>query len=81
MSLTELLLTLVFIWVSAQLFGELAERLKQPAVLGELVAGVVVGMGGLGLVDPNQTVVKLLAEIGVLILLFELVFFIRDLLK
>jgi Kef-type K+ transport system membrane component KefB len=72
MPLAELLLTLVVIWVSAQLFGELAERLNQPAVLGELVAGVVVGVGGLGLVDPDKTVVHLLAEIGALILLFEI---------
>jgi Na+:H+ antiporter len=71
-SLAELLLALVVVWVSAQLFGELAERLKQPAVLGELVAGVVVGVGGLGLVDPEQEVIHLLAEIGVLILLFEI---------
>ncbi len=70
MSLAELLLALVVVWVSAQLFGELAERLNQPAVLGELVAGVVVG--GLGLVDPHKEVIHLFAEIGVLVLLFEI---------
>ncbi len=72
MSLAELLLALVVVWVSAQLFGELAERMGQPAVLGELVAGVVVGVGGLALVDPGQEMIHLLAEVGVLVLLFEI---------
>jgi Kef-type K+ transport system membrane component KefB len=72
MPLADLLVALVVIWVSAQIFGELAERLGQPAVLGELIAGVVVGVGGLGLVDPHNEVIHLLAEIGILILLFEI---------
>jgi Kef-type K+ transport system membrane component KefB len=67
-----LLLTLALIWVGAEVFGELAERFRQPAVLGELLAGVVLGVGGLGLVDPRAEIVHLLAEIGVVILLFEI---------
>lgn len=72
MHIEQLLLALVVVWVSSQLFGEVAERLKQPAVLGELFAGVIVGVGGLGLIDPGEEVMHLLAEIGVLILLFEI---------
>jgi Kef-type K+ transport system membrane component KefB len=56
--------------LGAKLFGELAERLGQPAVLGELLAGVLLGPSVLGLV-PLTGGVLLLAEIGVILLLFE----------
>jgi Kef-type K+ transport system membrane component KefB len=54
----------------AKLFGELAERVGQPAVLGELLAGVILGPSVLGLV-PLSDGIFLLAEIGVVLLLFE----------
>jgi len=54
----------------AKLFGELAERAGQPAVLGELLVGVFLGPSVLGLV-PLSDGVLLLAEIGVILLLFE----------
>jgi Kef-type K+ transport system membrane component KefB len=46
------------------------ERIGQTPVLGELLAGVVIGPGGLGLVRESE-VIHALAELGVLILLFE----------
>jgi Kef-type K+ transport system membrane component KefB len=72
MTVTAFLTTLAAILVAAKLFGELAERIGQPAVLGELVGGVIVGGSVLGLVDPHVESVHLLAEIGVIILLFEI---------
>ncbi len=54
----------------AKLFGELAERVGQPAVLGELLAGIVLGPSVLGLV-PLSDAIFVLAEIGVVLLLFE----------
>jgi Kef-type K+ transport system membrane component KefB len=72
MTVTIFLTTLVAILVAAKIFGELAERIGQPAVLGELVAGVIVGGSVLGLVDPHVEVVHLLAEVGVIILLLEI---------
>ncbi len=54
----------------AKLFGELAERVGQPAVLGELLAGIVLGPSVLGLV-PMTDGIFLLSEIGVALLLFE----------
>ncbi len=54
----------------AKLFGELAERIGQPAVLGELLAGILLGPSVLGLV-PLSDGIFLLAEIGVVLLLFE----------
>ncbi len=56
--------------IGAKLLGELAERFGQPAVLGELLAGVVLGPSVLGLV-PLSEGVFLLSEIGVLLLLFH----------
>lgn len=70
MSVGSFLLTLIAIFAAAKLFGELAERIGQPAVLGELVGGVVVGVSGLHLVDPHSEIVHLLAELGVVLLLF-----------
>src|SRR5215831_4072393 len=63
---------LVVVLGAAKLFGALAQRLGQPAVLGELVAGVVLGMSVVGLVNPKNEVLHLLAELGVVILLFEI---------
>lgn len=71
-SVASVLLVLAAILAGAKLGGELAERLGQPAVLGELVAGVALGPSVLGLVDPSLPFVHYLAEIGVVILLFEI---------
>src|ERR1043166_5827578 len=70
MSVGAFLLALIATFVAAKLFGELAERLGQPAVLGELVGGVLVGVSGLRLVDPNANVIHLLAQLGIVLLLF-----------
>lgn len=56
--------------VAARVFGEAAQRIGQPAVLGELIAGVVIGPAALGLVPISESII-LLAEIGVILLLFE----------
>jgi Kef-type K+ transport system membrane component KefB len=63
---------LVVMLGAAKLFGAVARRVGQPAVLGELVAGVLLGMSVVGLVDPKNEVLHLLAELGVVILLFEI---------
>jgi len=63
---------LVVILGIAKALGALAQRIGQPAVLGELVAGVLLGHSVLGLVDPQTDVLHLLAELGVIILLFEI---------
>lgn len=50
----------------------LAVAVGQPAILGELVAGVLLGGSVLGILDPNALAIKTLAELGLLILLFEI---------
>ena len=70
MEFRDLLLGLVLVWLAAKLAGEAMERIGQTAVLGELLAGVLIGPGVLGLVHESE-VLHALAELGVLILLFE----------
>ena len=69
---THLLLTLVAVIVATKLLGEVAQRLGQPAVLGELIAGVVLGGSVLGLLNPSEPVIASLSELGVIVLLFEI---------
>ena len=57
---------------AAKLLGELAERIGQPAVLGELVAGLLLGPSMLDLVNPHDPAIHIIAEIGVVILLFQI---------
>jgi Kef-type K+ transport system membrane component KefB len=44
-NITEIPLALLVIFVSAKLLGEIFERLRQPAIVGEILAGVLIGLG------------------------------------
>ncbi|MFH2035739.1 MAG: cation:proton antiporter [Candidatus Zixiibacteriota bacterium] len=71
----EVLLGLIIILLAAKLGGDLFERFKQPAVLGELVIGMVIGnlfLVGIDAFEPfkHSMTLEVLAEIGVIILLF-----------
>jgi Kef-type K+ transport system membrane component KefB len=68
--LPGILLALFWILLSAKIGGELAKRVGQPAVLGELLAGVVIGSSVFGLVGRDN-VLDLLAQLGAIVLLFE----------
>ncbi|MCX5965620.1 MAG: cation:proton antiporter [Cyanobacteria bacterium] len=103
--LSSVLLSLVVIYLASKLGSELARRFDFPPVLGELVAGVVVGVSALHLVTfpeggltatdslvmtaiqllnhltpenlanvfaSQSEVISVLAELGVIILLFEI---------
>jgi Kef-type K+ transport system membrane component KefB len=63
-------LFLMIMLLSARLFAEVAVRLQSPPVIGELLAGIVLGPSLLGWISPTE-VIKLLAEIGIILLLFE----------
>ncbi len=63
------LFQLFFIFVWAKLFGEVFERLHLPAVLGEILAGVVVGPYGARLVVPTDAIYAV-GNIGAIFLLF-----------
>ncbi len=57
---------------AAKLGGALAQKVGQPAVLGELVAGVIVGQSGLRLVHPGYETIHMLSELGVFLLLLAI---------
>ena len=74
-SIAALLVMLAAILLAAKLLGDLAERIGQPAVLGELVAGVLLGPSLLGILPttgPLADVLHVVAELGVILLLFEI---------
>ena len=71
-SIVQLLLVIAAILITTRVLAVLAVRLGQPAILGELVGGVILGASVLGILDPNDISVKTLAELGLLILLFEI---------
>ena len=64
------LLQLALILVAARILGELALMGGLPPVIGELLAGVLLGPSLLGWIEPGETL-QMLAEIGVIMLLFE----------
>jgi Kef-type K+ transport system membrane component KefB len=66
----DFFLTLLIILLTARVFAELAGRLKAPTVIGELLAGVILGPSLLGWAEPSEAI-KLMAEIGIILLLFE----------
>jgi Kef-type K+ transport system membrane component KefB len=70
MATHTIFLNIVIILLTARLFGEIASRINIPPVVGELVAGIVLGPSLLGFIEPDQ-VLHLLAEIGIILLLFE----------
>lgn len=71
MDIHNFFLILFLILLSARILGELFARMGIPSVLGELSAGILLGVSGLGLIEVND-VLKVLAEIGILLLLFEI---------
>lgn len=102
--LASVLLSLIVVYLAAKLGGELCARINLPAVLGELIGGVIVGVSALHLIvfpegggevqsllmnvvgmtsgiapeglqkvfQGESEVISVLAELGVIILLFEI---------
>jgi Na+:H+ antiporter len=73
---SDTLLGLVVILLAAKLGGDLFERVNQPAVLGELIIGIVLGNLSLVGIDGIDSLkhslpLEVLAEIGIIILLFQ----------
>ena len=70
MEASEFFLKLLIILLAAKLFAEVFAYLRLPSVLGEVIAGIVIGPSLLDVIVPDATL-YLLAEIGILLLLFE----------
>lgn len=72
-TIIEKFLEIVIILIAAKVGAEVMRRINQPAVIGELLAGLTIGYYGLGLLPHAESgdVISTLAEIGVVLLLFE----------
>lgn len=66
-----MLADIAMILVAAKLAAELCERIRVPAVVGEIVVGILIGPSLLGWVPADSEPVKALAELGVLLLLVQ----------
>src|SRR6202163_2566528 len=67
--LIPLPLAMLIIFGSAKLLAELFERLGQAGIVGEILAGAIVGPSVLGWIHPNE-MLKALSDLGVMFLLF-----------
>lgn len=70
MDIHSLFLYLAVIIFVGRVFGDVFNKFGLPAVLGEILAGVILGVSGLGLIEINDAI-KVLAEIGIILLLFQ----------
>lgn len=70
MAVHDFFLQLVVILFAARFLGELVARFHIPSVIGELLAGIIIGPSLLNWIEPTA-IIKLLAEIGIILLLFE----------
>lgn len=61
---------LALVLIVAKVAAELFERIRIPAVLGEILAGIIIGPSMLGLIEPSDAL-RVLAEVGVIVLLAE----------
>ncbi|HWD99112.1 MAG TPA: cation:proton antiporter, partial [Bryobacteraceae bacterium] len=64
-------LAMLCVFASAKLVRELFERMKQPGIVGEIAAGVLIGPHVLGWIQPGE-VLSTLSELGVMFLLFRI---------
>jgi Kef-type K+ transport system membrane component KefB len=69
-STVSLPLAMLIVFGTAKLMAELFERCKLPAIVGEILAGLLVGPSILGWIAPND-LLRSLADLGVMFLLFQ----------
>ncbi|MBA3242618.1 MAG: cation:proton antiporter [Acidobacteria bacterium] len=78
--LSMLLLQAIVILIAARVFGALFQKLGQPAVIGEMLAGIILGPSLLGMLSPgaqsflfpasSMEFLKLLSQVGVILFMF-----------
>jgi Kef-type K+ transport system membrane component KefB len=64
MGLEQIFISIVILLAGARLLGELFRRMKQPALVGELLAGIILGPTLFGIVKPNESL-ELLSTIAI----------------
>src|ERR1041385_3473022 len=68
--LAKIPLSMLIVFVSAKLLAEVFERLNQPGIVGEILAGVLIGPSVLGWLAPNEFLAAL-SDLGAMFLLFR----------
>ncbi len=63
-------LAMLIVFGSAKLFAELFEKVGQPGIVGEILAGIIIGPSVLGWIAPNSFLTAL-ADLGAMFLLFR----------
>ena len=71
MDIAEILRNILIVLIAAKLAAEVAERIGVPAVVGEIVAGILIGPSLLNIVGHGDDVLRTLGEIGVILLLLD----------
>jgi len=71
MDTSTAILHVATILIAARIMGEVASRLGVPSVIGEIVAGIILGPSMLGLIEA-EGLIWVLAEIGIILLLFQI---------
>ncbi|MDQ3968752.1 MAG: cation:proton antiporter, partial [Thermoproteota archaeon] len=69
MATEELFVSIIIILVAARVLGEVFQRIGQPPLVGELLAGLIIGPSILGLVLPS-TDLQVLSNLAVFFLMF-----------
>src|SRR6056297_2313577 len=65
----EFLLDIAILLIGANIGGLIMVKIKQPAVLGQILAGLIMGPALLGIIEPNE-IINSFSEIGVILLMF-----------
>jgi Kef-type K+ transport system membrane component KefB len=63
-------LSMLILFVSAKLMAEIAERCRQPGIVGEILAGVLIGPSVLGWLAPDEFL-SAMSDLGAMFLLFR----------
>ncbi|HKU48751.1 MAG TPA: cation:proton antiporter [Nitrososphaera sp.] len=69
MAAEQLFVSIVIILVAARILGELFQRIRQPPLVGEILAGVIIGPSVIGLVAPSSDL-GVLSDLAVFFLMF-----------
>ena len=71
MDTSTVILQIAIILIAARVFGEIAAHFRVPAVIGELLVGIILGPTLFGLIEA-EGMIRILAEVGIILLLFEI---------
>jgi len=67
--LVEFFIAIIILLIAARILGEIFQRLKQPALVGELLSGIIIGPSLLGLVETSEPL-QVVTQLGIFFLMF-----------